>query len=83
MTSTLRPEGSNPRLLENYVFEHHGLAPRTGETVCRNVKRWRDGDLNLDRTPGRLPGLLVADRQFRRSLATVKFPCCSSSTAND
>lgn len=33
------------------------------ETVCRNVKRWREGD-QIERWVG--SGLLVAERQFRR-----------------
>lgn len=33
------------------------------ETVCRNVKRWRDGD-HVERWVG--SGLLVAERQFRK-----------------
>ena len=33
------------------------------ETVCRNVKRWRDGD-HIERWVG--SGLLVAERQFRK-----------------
>jgi transposase-like protein len=33
------------------------------ETVCRNVKRWRDGD-HIERWVG--SGLLVAERRFRR-----------------
>src|SRR5437016_10347457 len=34
------------------------------ETVCRNVKRWRDGD-HIERWVA--SGLLVAERQFRRA----------------
>jgi putative transposase len=33
------------------------------ETVCRNVKRWRDGD-HIERWVG--SGLVVAERQFRK-----------------
>jgi hypothetical protein len=33
------------------------------ETVCRNAKRWRDGD-HIERWVG--SGLLVAGRQFRK-----------------
>ena len=43
------------------------------ETVCRNVKRWRDGD-HIERWVG--SGLLVAERQFRRVMAIARFPRC-------
>jgi len=42
------------------------------ETVCGNVKRWRDGD-QIERWVG--SGLLVAERQFRKVIAIVRFRC--------
>ena len=41
------------------------------ETVCRNVKRWRDGD-HIERWVG--SGLLVAERQFRKVIGYKQIP---------
>ena len=51
------------------------------ETVCRNVKRWRDGD-HIERWVG--SGLLVAERQFRKVIGHRQIPLLLSSmtTAN-
>jgi transposase-like protein len=49
------------------------------ETVCRNVKRWRDGD-HIERWVG--SGLLVAERQFRRVIGYRHIPLLLSSMAN-
>ena len=49
------------------------------ETVCRNVKRWRDGD-HVERWIA--SGLLVAERQFRRVIGYREIPMLVSSTAN-
>ena len=46
------------------------------ETVCRNVKRWRDGD-HIERWVG--SGLLVAERQFRRVIGHRQIPLLLSS----
>ncbi len=48
------------------------------ETVCRNVKRWRDGD-HIERWVG--SGLLVAERQFRRVIGHRQIPMLLSSMA--
>lgn len=48
------------------------------ETVCRNVKRWRDGD-HLERWVG--SGLLVAERQFRKVIGHRQIPLLLSSMA--
>ncbi len=48
------------------------------ETVCRNVKRWRDGD-HIERWVG--SGLLVAERQFRRVIGHRQIPMLLSSLA--
>jgi putative transposase len=48
------------------------------ETVCRNVKRWRDGD-HIERWVG--SGLLVAERQFRRVIGHRQIPLLLSSMA--
>ncbi len=48
------------------------------ETVCRNVKRWRDGD-HIERWVG--SGLLVAERQFRRVIGHRLIPMLLSSMA--
>ncbi len=48
------------------------------ETVCRNVKRWRDGD-HLERWVG--SGLLVAERQFRKVIGHRQIPLLLSSLA--
>ena len=48
------------------------------ETVCRNVKRWRDGD-HIERWVG--SGLLVAERQFRRVIGHRQIPLLLSSLA--
>ena len=47
------------------------------ETVCRNVKRWRDGD-HIERSVG--SGLLVAERQFRKVIGHRQIPMLLSST---
>jgi putative transposase len=49
------------------------------ETVCRNVKRWRDGD-HIERWVG--SGLLVAERQFRKVIGFRQIPWLLSSMAN-
>lgn len=49
------------------------------ETVCRNVKRWRDGD-QIERWVG--SGLLVAERQFRRVIGYQHIPMLMSSMEN-
>ena len=49
------------------------------ETVCRNVKRWRDGD-HIERWVG--SGLLVAERQFRKVIGFRQIPLLLSSLAN-
>ncbi|MSV35554.1 MAG: IS256 family transposase [Bryobacterales bacterium] len=48
------------------------------ETVCRNVKRWRDGD-HIERWVG--SGLLVAERQFRKVIGFRQIPLLLSSMA--
>lgn len=48
------------------------------ETVCRNVKRWRDGD-HIERWVG--SGLLVAERQFRKVIGHRQIPLLLSSLA--
>ena len=48
------------------------------ETVCRNVKRWRNGD-QIERWVG--SGLLVAERQFRRVIGFRQIPLLLSSMA--
>jgi len=49
------------------------------ETVCRNVKRWRDGD-QIERWVG--SGLLVAERQFRKVIGHRQIPQLLASIAN-
>jgi putative transposase len=49
------------------------------ETVCRNVKRWRDGD-QIERWVG--SGLLVAERQFRKVVGHRQIPLLLASIAN-
>ncbi len=49
------------------------------ETVCRNVKRWRDGD-HIERWVG--SGLLVAERQFRKVIGYRHIPALLSSLAD-
>ncbi|HEY3456449.1 MAG TPA: IS256 family transposase, partial [Bryobacteraceae bacterium] len=49
------------------------------ETVCRNVKRWRDGD-QIERWVG--SGLLVAEQQFRRVIGFRQIPLLLSSMAS-
>ena len=49
------------------------------ETVCRNVKRWRDGD-QIERWVG--SGLLVAEQQFRKVIGYRQIPLLLSSMAN-
>ena len=48
------------------------------QTVCRNVKRWRDGD-QIERWVG--SGLLVAERQFRKVIGFRQIPLLLSSMA--
>ena len=50
------------------------------ETVCRNVKRWRDGD-HIERWIG--SGLLVAERQFRKVIGYREIPIFMASMTND
>lgn len=45
------------------------------ETVCRNVKRWRDGD-QIERWVG--SGLLVAEQQFRKVIGYRHIPALLS-----
>lgn len=49
------------------------------ETVCRNVKRWRDGD-QIERWVG--SGLLVAEQQFRNVIGYRQIPVLLSSMTN-
>jgi transposase-like protein len=49
------------------------------ETVCRNVKRWRDGD-HIQRWVA--SGLLVAERQFRKVIGYRQIPVLLSSMTN-
>ncbi len=49
------------------------------ETVCRNVKHWRDGD-QIERWVG--SGLLVAEQQFRKVIGYRQIPLLLSSMAN-
>jgi len=49
------------------------------ETVCRNVKRWRDGD-HIERWIA--SGLLVAERQFRKVIGYREIPMFLSSITN-
>ena len=49
------------------------------ETVCRNVKRWRNGD-HIERWVG--SGLLVAERQFRKVIGHKQIPLLLSSMAH-
>jgi hypothetical protein len=49
------------------------------EAVCRNVKRWRDGD-HIERWTA--SGLLVAERQFRKGHRTSPDSDALSSMAN-
>jgi hypothetical protein len=48
------------------------------ETVCRNVKRWRDGD-HIERWIA--SGLLVTERQFRKVIGHREIPMFVSSMA--
>jgi transposase-like protein len=49
------------------------------ETVCRNVKRWREGD-QTERWVG--SGLLVAEQQFRKVIGYRQIPLLLSAMAN-
>jgi transposase-like protein len=49
------------------------------ETVCRNVKRWREGD-QIERWVS--SGLLVAEQQFRKVIGFRQLPLLLSSLAN-
>jgi transposase-like protein len=49
------------------------------ETVCRHVKRWRNGD-QIERWVG--SGLLVAEQQFRKVIGFRQIPLFLSSMAN-
>jgi len=49
------------------------------ETVCRNVKRWREGD-HIERWVG--SGLWVAERQFRKVIGYRQIPMLLSSMTN-
>jgi putative transposase len=49
------------------------------ETVCRNVKRWREGD-HIERWVG--SGLLVAEQQFRKIIGYRQIPLLLSAMAN-
>jgi putative transposase len=50
------------------------------EMVCRNVKRWRDGD-HIERWVG--SGLVVAERQFRKVIGYRQIPLLLSSMASE
>ncbi len=50
------------------------------ENVCRNVKRWRNGD-QIERWVG--SGLLVAERQFRKVIGYRHIPLLLAAMAND
>jgi putative transposase len=50
-----------------------------GETVCRHVKRWRDGD-PIERGVG--SGLLVAEQPFRTVIGYRQIPLLLDSMAN-
>ncbi len=68
---SLSPEGYCPRgLLTAFSIV---------ETVCRNVKRWQDGD-QIERWVG--SGLLVAERQFRKVIGFRQIPLLLSAMAN-
>jgi len=49
------------------------------ETVCRNVKRWRNGD-QIERWVG--SGLLVAECQFRKVIGFRQIPLLLASMAD-
>jgi putative transposase len=49
------------------------------ETVCRNVKRWREGD-QIERWVG--SGLLIAEQQFRKIIGFRQIPLLRSAMAN-
>lgn len=49
------------------------------ETVCRNVKRWREGD-HIERWVA--SGLMVAERQFRKVIGYRQIPMLLASMAN-
>lgn len=49
------------------------------ETVCRHVKRWREGD-QIERWVG--SGLLVAEQQFRKVIGYRQIPLLLSAMAN-
>ena len=49
------------------------------ETVCRNVKRWRDGD-HIERWVA--SGLMVAERQFRKVIGYQQIPILLSAFTN-
>ena len=49
------------------------------ETVCRNVKRWRQGD-QIERWVG--SGLLVAEQQFRKVIGRRQIPLLLPLMAN-
>jgi len=48
------------------------------ETVCRNVKRWRDGD-QIERLVD--SGLLIVEQQFRNVIGHRQIPLLLSSIA--
>ena len=48
------------------------------ETVCRNVKRWRDGD-QIERLVD--SGLLIVEQQFRNVIGYRQIPLLLSSIA--
>ncbi len=50
------------------------------ETVCRNVKNWRDGD-PIERWIG--SGLVVAERQFRKVIGYRQIPLLLSSMVSE
>ena len=49
------------------------------ETVCRNVKRWREGD-QIERWVG--SGLLIAEQQFRKVIGFRQIPLLVSAMAH-
>ena len=50
------------------------------ETVCRNVKRWREGD-QIERWVG--SGLLVAEMKFRRVIGYAEIPAVINAMAKE
>jgi transposase-like protein len=68
-----------PEQLRRTLSSTNVIAFSIVETVCRNVKRWRDGD-QIERWVG--SGLVVAERQFRKVIGHRQIPLLLSSMAN-